>query len=94
MRSLLFDFLALFCHFYGLFGLRTMFVSRVLLFCETVVYWIVCLIGPLVLGPGPYDDIFIYWIADFFGPSPFFLILVFPDRRFLGLSLDVFDTFI
>ena len=39
------------------------------------------------LRPGPYDDSFIYWTVSF-------LALAFPDRCFLGLSLDVFDIFI
>ena len=32
-------------------------------------------------------------IASSIGPLAF-LALAFPDRRFLGLSLDVFDTFV
>ena len=39
------------------------------------------------LGPCPYDDSFIYWTVSF-------LALASPDRYFLGLSLDVFDTFV
>ena len=36
---------------------------------------------------GPFDD------SSPIGPS-LFLILAFPDRHFIGLSLDVFDTFV
>ena len=39
------------------------------------------------LRPCPYDDSFIYWTVSF-------LALAFPDRCFLGLSLDVFDIFV
>ena len=40
------------------------------------------LIGPLVLGPCPYDDIFIYWTVNF-------LMLTLLDRHALGLRLVV-----
>ena len=62
--------------------MRTSFVSKVSFFGQTVIYWTVNLIGPLVLGPGPYDDIFIHWTVNF-------LTLTFLDRHSLGLSLVV-----
>ena len=72
-------------HLYRLVGLRTLFVSKVLFFGQTVIYWTVNLIGPLVLGPGPYDDSFIHWTVNF-------LALAFSDRHCLGLSLDVLTS--
>ena len=65
--------------------MRTLFVSKVSFFGQTVIYWTVNLIGLLVLGPGPYDDSFIHWTVNF-------LALAFPDRHFLGLSLDVLTS--
>ena len=65
--------------------MRTSFVGKVSFFGQIVIYWTVNLIGSLVLGPGPYDDIFIHWTVNF-------LVLAFPDRHSLSLSLDVLTS--